>query len=80
MVFQPLTYRGQYPPLHPRSPSDVASFASMHASLRALPELAREGDKILNEEMLARLVDGIRRFQGDHLGRVSVVCLYLFSR
>ena len=73
MVFQPSTYRGQYPPLHPRSLSDIASFENLHTSLRAIPELAREGDKILNEEMLAKLVDGISRFQRDHLGRVSLI-------
>jgi hypothetical protein len=72
MAFQPITYAGQYPPLKPRSASDVASFAALHASLRqSLPELAREGDRILNEEMLARFVDGVARFQRDHLGRVS---------
>jgi len=72
MAFQPITYAGQYPPLKPRSPSDVSSFAALHASLRqSLPELAREGDRILNEEMLARFVDGVSRFQRDHLGRVS---------
>ncbi len=33
---------------------DVASFAALHALLwQSLPELAREGDRILNEEMLA---------------------------
>ena len=52
--------------------SDVASFAALHALLRqSLPELAREGDRILNKEMLARFVDGVARFQRDHLGRVS---------
>ena len=74
MVFQSLQYAGQYPPLVPRSPHDIASFAALHASLRALPELSKEGDKILNEEMLAKLVDGIMRFQRDHLGRVSFSC------
>ena len=74
MVFQSLQYAGQYPPLVPRSPNDIASFAALHASLRALPELSKEGDKILNEEMLAKLVDGIMRFQRDHLGRVSFSC------
>jgi DNA replication licensing factor MCM3 len=54
MAFQRITYAGQYPPLTPPSASDVASFAALHASLRqSLPELAREGDRILNEEMLA---------------------------
>mmetsp|Transcript_16323 Transcript_16323/g.35271 ORF Transcript_16323/g.35271 Transcript_16323/m.35271 type:complete len:1272 (-) Transcript_16323:77-3892(-) len=71
MAFQPLTYAGQYPPLQPRSPSDIASFDLLHTSLRQLPELTREGDKILNEEMLSKLVDGVRRFQRDHLGRKS---------
>jgi hypothetical protein len=72
MAFQLITYAGQYPPLTPQSASDVASFAALHASLRqSLPELAREGDRILNEEMLARFVDGVARFQRDHLGRVS---------
>jgi hypothetical protein len=72
MAFQPITYAGQYPPLKSRSASDVSSFAALHASLRqSLPELAREGDRILNEEMLARFVDGVSRFQRDHLGRVS---------
>ena len=77
MVFQSLQYAGQYPPLVPRSPNDIASFAALHASLRALPELSKEGDKILNEEMLAKLVDGIMRFQRDHLGRVSFVSLII---
>ncbi|KAL3811825.1 hypothetical protein ACHAXA_004252 [Cyclostephanos tholiformis] len=72
MVFEPIAYGGQYPPLKPRSSHDVNSFAALHASLRqSLPELAREGDRILNEEMLARLVDGVMRFQCDHLGRKS---------
>ncbi|KAL9185896.1 hypothetical protein ACHAXT_003673 [Thalassiosira profunda] len=71
MAFRPLTYAGQYPPLAPRSPADVSTYAGLHASLRALPELSKEGDKILNEEMLARLVDGVRRFQRDQLGRNS---------
>ena len=72
MVFQPITYGGQFPPLKPRSSSDVNSFAALHASLRqSLPGLAREGDRILNEEMLARFVDGVVRFQSEHLGRVS---------
>ena len=70
MTFQALTYAGQYPPLHPRSPHDVMSFSNLHASLRAIPEMSREGDKILNEEMLAKFVDGVMRFQRDHLGRV----------
>lgn len=77
MVFQSLQYAGQYPPLVSRSPNDVASFAALHTSLRALPELSKEGDKILNEEMLSKLVDGIMRFQRDHLGRVS---FFLSSR
>ncbi len=72
MAFQPITYVGQYPPLTPRLASDIASFAALHASLRqSLPELAREGDRILNEEMLARFTDGVTCFQRDHLGRVS---------
>ena len=59
-----------------RSPSDVASFTTLHTSLRnQLPELNREGDKILNEEALAKLVDGVMRFQRDHLGRVSCLCI-----
>ena len=77
MAFQPLTYRGQYPPFTPRSPSDISSFTQLHTSLRALPELAREGEKILNEEMLAKLVDGMNRFQHDHLGRVSKKLSYV---
>lgn len=71
MTFQSLTYSGQYPPLHPRSSTDIASFTNLHASLRTVPELSKEGDKILNEEMLAKFVDGVVRFQRDHLGRVS---------
>lgn len=67
------SYSGQYPPLHPRSPADITSFTELHASLRqSLPELAREGDKILNEEQLSKFVDGLARFQKEHLGRVSM--------
>jgi hypothetical protein len=66
------SYNGQYPPLHPRSPADISSFTELHTSLRqSLPELAREGDKILNEEQLSKFVDGLVRFQKEHLGRVS---------
>ena len=73
MVFQlSSSYNGQYPPLHPRSPADISSFTELHTSLRqSLPELAREGDKILNEEQLSKFVDGLARFQKEHLGRVS---------
>jgi len=73
MAFQlPSSYNGQYPPLHPRSSADISSFTELHTSLRqSLPELAREGDKILNEEQLSKFVDGLARFQKEHLGRVS---------
>ncbi len=63
----------------PRSISDVSSYTNLHASLRAIPELSKEGDKILNEEMLAKLVDGVMRFQRDHLGRVSSGVVLLLS-
>ena len=37
----------------------------------------------MNEEMLAKLVDGVMRFQRDHLGRVSSTssrrCTYLIG-
>ena len=71
------SYNGQYPPLHPRSPADISSFTELHTSLRqSLPELAREGDKILNEEQLSKFVDGLVRFQKEHLGRVSYYSCY----
>ena len=77
MVFTAISYGGQYPSIHPRSPSDVASFTTLHTSLRnQLPELNREGDKILNEEALAKLVDGVMRFQRDPFGRVRCLCIF----
>ena len=58
------------PPLAPCSEEDIASFNVLALALRALPELSRENEKILNAEQLARLTEGIRIFQHAHLGRV----------
>eukprot|EP00566_Odontella_aurita_P004129 CAMPEP_0113561844 /NCGR_PEP_ID=MMETSP0015_2-20120614/20199_1 /TAXON_ID=2838 /ORGANISM="Odontella" /LENGTH=1172 /DNA_ID=CAMNT_0000463679 /DNA_START=107 /DNA_END=3625 /DNA_ORIENTATION=+ /assembly_acc=CAM_ASM_000160 len=60
-----------HPPLEPCSVEDVASFAALDHSLRSHPELAKEGPAVLNPEALARLVDGIRTFQDEYLGRES---------
>lgn len=60
-----------HPPLEPCSAEDVASFAALDQSLRSHPDLAKEGSAVLNPEALARLVDGIRTFQDEHLGRDS---------
>lgn len=59
------------PPLAPCSEEDIASFNVLALALRALPELSRENEKILNAEQLARLTEGIRIFQHAHLGRQS---------
>jgi hypothetical protein len=67
----------QPPPLHPRSPYDVSSFDILTKSLRQHPDLTNESDKILNSFQLAKFVDGVRRFQGDHLGVVSFMLLLL---
>lgn len=73
------------PPVEPRSQLDVSSFDNLTKSLREHPELSKEGDKILNSFQLSKLVDGVRRFQEEHLGRVSFVrqfesCLVHFLR
>ncbi|KAL7522392.1 hypothetical protein ACHAWX_007062 [Stephanocyclus meneghinianus] len=57
------------PPVEPRSQLDVSSFDNLTKSLREHPELSKEGDKILNSFQLSKLVDGVRRFQEEHLGR-----------
>ena len=74
MAYRPLTYSGQYPPLYGRSASDVASFADLSSSIRETrPDLvASEPSKSLGPDGLCRLVDGLRRFQRDQLGRVSL--------
>ena len=71
------TIATQPPPLHPRSSLDVASFDRLTKSLKGHPDLAGESDKILNSFQLAKFVDGVRRFQNDHLGLVrplDVLC------
>ena len=59
------------PPLDPCGPDDVGSFAALDLALRSHPELSREGAAVLNPLALAKVVDGIRTFQDEHLGRVS---------
>ena len=74
MAYRPLTYSGRhYPPLYGRSASDVSSFADLSSSIRETrPDLvSSEPSKGLSPDGLCRLVDGLRRFQRDHLGRVS---------
>ena len=65
-------YNGKLvPPLQPNSPHDISSFIALDSALRSHPELAREGASILNAKALALLVNGIRKFQDIHLGKVS---------
>jgi hypothetical protein len=79
MSLHSTTLPSQPPPLHARSPYDVASFDSLTNSLRQHPDLTGESDKILNSFQLAKFVDGVRRFQDGNLGMVRCFHCCSFS-
>ena len=62
------------PPIDPGGPADAVSFTALDMALRSHPELARESSSTLNPTALAKLVEGIRRFVREHLGKVCGVC------